>query len=317
MSYFYWYCGFDIWKTGFFVWYNKNMIIKYENIKVVAGIVLYNSDPVRVCESVSTVYNQVDKLLFIDNGSENLEEIKKCLNEYKDITYIENSKNLGIAAALKQLMDYAIKYKFDWVLSLDDDSVIDKDLISVYKKFLNVPDVGAMSCKIEDRNYEFIEDNIYGEYEEVPHCISSSCFMNVDAYKKTEGYDVSMFIDRVDDDICYKLSEAGYKIIKIDYIGMLHEMGKGVPRKFLWHTSLAPNYSPMRRYYIFRNEVIVRSRHDHSSPKEWPERKRPMIINFIFSSAKILMYEDQKLDKIKASFFGWRDGTRNVKQNRK
>ena len=36
-----------------------------------------------------------------------------------------------------------------------------------------------------------------------------------------------MFIDKVDFDICYSLRDKGLRIIKIDFDGLLHEVGHG------------------------------------------------------------------------------------------
>ena len=56
-------------------------------------------------------------------------------------------------------------------------------------------------------------------------CLTSGCFMRVSAHKDTAGYDVRMFIDCVDFDICYSLRAAGYKIVRIPYDGLIHEIG--------------------------------------------------------------------------------------------
>lgn len=285
------------------------------NIKTLVAIVSYNSDIDRLKENVSAIYPQVDKVLIVDNGSDNVVDIKNSLLDFKSLDFIEYEKNQGIAKALADAMDYAIEKKYDWVLSLDDDSVAMPGLIDEYKKFADLQDVATMTCFMEDRNYSRNEEKFNEKYIYVDRCISSGCFMNVDAYKNSDGYDINFFVDRVDDDICYNLTKHGYKHIKINFVGLLHEMGYGGERKFLWHTARAVNYSPFRRYYIFRNEVIVRNKYPKLIKREWLESGRPMWINFILSSMKILLYEDNKYSKIKASWKGWCDGRKYVKAN--
>lgn len=284
-------------------------------VKTLAGIVTFNSELGRLKENVSAIYPQVDKLIIVDNGSDNILQVKDSLLSFKNIDYICFDKNKGIAQALSSLMHYAIDYDYDWVLSLDDDSVAMSDLIKTYKKYINVPNVATMTCKMEDRNYSMNEKEIDGDFKYVRVSITSGCFMSVNAYKQSDGYDIFLFIDRVDDDICYNLTKHGYKHIKINYVGLLHEMGFGVEKKFLWHTARAVNYSPFRRYYIFRNETIMRKKYPELIIREWLESGRPMWINFVLSSIKILLYENNKKDKILASFKGWHDGRKYVKEN--
>lgn len=286
---------------------------KKDNIKVLAGIVSFNPDVDRLKENVESIIYQVDSLAIVDNGSNNLSEIKKKLKNF-EINYIENNENLGIAKALSQIMDYAIENSYDWALTLDDDSVAMPKLIENYKKYINVPNVASMTCMMEDRNYSTKEKEIDSEYIYTQRFITSGCFMSVDAYKHSDGYSVDLFIDRVDDDICYNLTSHGYKHIKINYVGLLHEMGFGVEKKFLWHTARAVNYSPFRRYYIFRNETIIRNKYPGLIKREWLESGRPMWINFALSSLKIILYEDNKKEKIKSSWRGWKDGRKYVKE---
>lgn len=271
-----------------------------EDIKKLAGIVTFNSDISRLRENVDAIYPQVDKVLIVDNGSKNIEEIKRSLGYFECVEYLCFDKNLGIAQALSSLMDYAIENNYDWVLSLDDDSVAMPGLVSEYKKYINIPKVATMTCFMEDRNYPRNEKKFNDEFIYVDRCITSGCFMNVSAYKKTEGYSVDFFIDRVDDDICYNFTKYGFKHIKVNFTGLLHEMGKGQIKKFLWHNARADNYSPFRRYYIYRNETIVRKKYPDLIKKEWLESGRPMIVNFGLHSMKILFYEKDKIDKISA-----------------
>lgn len=287
---------------------------KSNNIKVLAGIVTFNSDPNRLYENVKAVYPQVEKLVIFDNGSKNISDLKKSLTKFNNIKYIESPDNKGIAAALSEIMNYAIKNKYDWVLTLDDDSVVSEKLIDEYKKFTNIKNIGTMTCRMEDRNYNMNFKEVAGDFEYVDRCITSGCFMSVEAYKNSDGYSVDFFIDRVDDDICYNFTQHGYKHILINYMGLMHEMGQGIEKKFLWHTARAVNYSPMRRYYIFRNETIVRNKYPNLIKKEWLESGRPMWINFALSSLKIVLYEDNKKEKIKQSWKGWKDGRIYVKE---
>ncbi|MGN6442229.1 MAG: hypothetical protein ACTHL6_10080, partial [Arthrobacter sp.] len=49
--------------------------------KTVAAIVTFNPDPQRLKDNLETLPPQVDELLIIDNGSNNLAEIRALINE--------------------------------------------------------------------------------------------------------------------------------------------------------------------------------------------------------------------------------------------
>ena len=238
------------------------------NIKVLGGIVLFNPDIDRIQENVNAVYPQVDELLLVDNGSNNISEVKKLFKDKDKIKFIEFGENKGISGALIKIMDYSILNNFDWVLTLDHDSVAMPKLVDNYKKFVDIPEVACMSCLMKDRNFKVGEVIIDGDYQEMSRCITSGCFMRVSAYKESDGYCDDFFIDRVDDDICYNLTTHGYKTILVDYMGMLHEMGYVDVRRFLWTKCKVVNYSPFRRYYIFRNETIIRNKYPSLIKKE-------------------------------------------------
>lgn len=100
-------------------------------MKILAGIVLYNPDLLRLNENISAIYNQVDKLVVVDNGSNNIELVKKLCMKYSNICLIENNENKGISVALNQIMNTALKFNSEWTLLLDQDSVCPSGIISL------------------------------------------------------------------------------------------------------------------------------------------------------------------------------------------
>ena len=288
-------------------------MVNKRNIKVLGGIVLFNPDMERIQENVNAVYPQVDQLLLIDNGSDNITQVKQLFKNKDKLRIIEFGENKGISGALIKIMNIAIDEDYDWVLTLDHDSVVKPKLVENYKKFIDIPEVACMSCRMEDRNFKIGEVIIEGDYEEMSRCITSGCFMRVSAYKESDGYSEDLFIDRVDDDICYNLTMHGYKTILVDYLGMLHEMGYVDVRRFLWTKCKVQNYSPFRRYYIFRNETIIRNKYPSLIKKEWLESGRPMWVNFCLQLIKISLYEKDKWKKIRSMWKGWSDGRKYVK----
>ena len=150
-------------------------------MKILAGIVTYNPDVARLKENLDAVLEQCKNIVIFDNGSKNNADIKNLINRYDaKINLIEKRENLGIAEALKSIMLYAIDNCYSWVLTLDQDSVVMQNLVEKYLKYVNMDTVGALTCNIIDRNFKIYE-NRNSEILDVVYCITSGCFMSVEA----------------------------------------------------------------------------------------------------------------------------------------
>lgn len=141
-------------------------------MKVVAGIVLFNPDLQRLNENINAVKNQVEQIIFFDNGSQNWNEIKKFFKKNdleNNIKVLRSKNNKGIAYALNMIAVYAMNNGYEWLLTLDQDTVIKKDLITKYSSFTNLKNIGQLSCAYKDRNsnkiYNLISKN--KKYSEV------------------------------------------------------------------------------------------------------------------------------------------------------
>ena len=107
-----------------------------EKTRICAGIVLYNPDIERLSENIDSIISQVDKVILVDNGSSNINEVKQNFCSDK-ISFIFNEKNKGIATALNQLAIEAGNSGYTWILTLDQDSVCQSGLIEKYKKYIS------------------------------------------------------------------------------------------------------------------------------------------------------------------------------------
>ena len=61
-------------------------------MKYIAGIVLYNPDLGRLKENIESICKQVDKVILIDNGSDNIREIEDLIKEYLNCILLKRRK---------------------------------------------------------------------------------------------------------------------------------------------------------------------------------------------------------------------------------
>ena len=109
--------------------------MKY-NYNIYVGIITYNPNIERLNENINAVIDGAE-IIIVDNNSENINDIEYIINKYPNIKIIKNSKNLGIAKALNQAMEYGYMNSYDWMLTLDQDSVCPFDYISKMSNILN------------------------------------------------------------------------------------------------------------------------------------------------------------------------------------
>ena len=231
-------------------------------MKTIAGIVLYNPDIARLRENIEAINPQVDEILMVDNGSKS--SYHGIFDTYKGITIIKNDINQGIAYALNQICGYAYTHGFDWVLTLDQDSVATPGMVDVYKSIAN-NEIGILGCWIHDRGYQIDESwGIEHETFETDWVITSAAFTNINAWKDCGGFDNGMFIDYVDWDICESMRKAGYKIMKTYKTKLIHELGHGTRLVMVRHHQMqVMNHKPIRYYYSTRNRIYMARKYKH------------------------------------------------------
>lgn len=277
-------------------------------MKFIAGIVLYNPNIERLKDNLTAVSLQVEKIILIDNNSSNIKEIERILSLYNSVILIKNRDNFGIAKALNQICEYADGKNYKWVLSLDQDSIIKPGLMEVYANYLNkIPEnVAMLTCYIQDRNFNY-ENSRKIYTTDVDFCITSGSLIRLDLWKEIGKYDEVFFIDRVDTDICHRFVVAKKRIVKIDYIGILHEIGnKTTIKQLLGKQITVFNHPSFRVYYIVRNSIYYAYKHRRTT-SFWANYFAAYNRLFI-----ILLFEKNKFRKLFRGINGIVDGHKMI-----
>lgn len=139
-------------------------------------------------------------------------------------------------------------------------------------------------------------------------CITSGTLTNVRACRDVGGFDDELFIDSVDDDMCYSLQEHGYSVMQVGYVGLLHEIGKATTASIGGVQYAVQNHNALRKYYITRNSVYMIKKH----------RLNPFVEYFYVYRRffTVLFFEQNKKEKLAAMVRGVRDGREMAKSRR-
>lgn len=281
-----------------------------EKKELIIGIVLFNPELNILNQNLKFMNKNGYHVVLIDNGSNNLVEIKNCLKEFDNTVLISNHENKGIAYALNSIIDFAKNNKYSWILTLDQDSMPNEDMLNKMMESAlptySIVCPRLVDCNVsqEIRNGKIVYDTKKSNLEFIKNpkeIMTSGCMMNIKVFEKVGKFDDKLFIDYVDVDYNIRVLEAGLKIVRVNDAILAHQLGESTIKKFLGHSILVDNHNSMRRYYITRNRLYIAKKYykDKGYKKE--------LLKVVLSGIKIVLYENDKMNKVKAIFKGIKD----------
>lgn len=270
-----------------------------KDYKVLTTITTYNPDVELLRKNIVAVIGQTDELFIYENASENRSDVIRLCQEL-NVRIILNDKNYGVAGPLHDGIVYAIESGYDYVFTLDQDTVVSQGMVEKLADILKSDDKIAMVCGTRV-NPDFPAPLPPEEWNApINAVITSGTLARAKAVMEVGNYIPELFIDAVDNEICYRLRKNGYKIITCG-VRYLHCIGEPLKCKVLFKTFRTLNYSPFRLYYTWRNSCFIFK--VYKKDKAIKELKR--YIKYI--KIKIILVEKNKLKKLKAIRQGKRD----------
>lgn len=267
------------------------VIISYNDVQALVG-------------TINAIYNQVEKVLVIDNGSneKNISLIKKI--KKNNIEIIFNSSNLGIASALNIGVKFCVENNYKYILTLDQDSLacngMVEELILAHGLKKNI----AITCPSysSDKSLNIFSNNKFSFKNVV---ITSGNLIKVEIFKKVGLFEEKLFIDSVDFDFCLRVRKNNFDIVQVNYLSLNHRLGS-VKKIFNSNIEFI-QHSYIRNYYIFRNTIYLLK-------KYFKDYKLFCFKKVIFTSKLFLeniMFNDDRWKVTKYSLIGLKDGLFN------
>ena len=271
-------------------------------MRISCGIVSFNPDIDLLQSNIEAIKDQVEQVYVVDNGSNNVNAVERLTEQYSSVQLIKNPENRGIAAALNQCCEESTEDEYKWIVTLDQDSVCPEHFVDGLSQLIGIgKKVGIIAPLIVDRSVGVIGHHPNG-YAEVRTCITSGAMTNLSVWNELKGFDEKMFIDSVDFEYCYRVRKAGYKVIQTDQVQLSHSIGEATICRFLFWKFKNTEHSAFRDYYIAQNNVYYPRKH-----RLWLHFLHGNIRN-LRSVLIVSFYEDDKAEKVKSIFYGWRKG---------
>lgn len=278
--------------------------------EVCSVVVLYHPDN-EVFKNLRKLSEQSDHVIAINNGFIDPDKFYGKFTESGDnIQLVNLGRNEGIAYALNVGVGIARRLGYRWLATFDQDSTISEDyfknMFSDYDR-CKVKDIAVIAPLYYSTSTHLTTTYTSERYllyrntgcKFVDTTVTSGNILDLYLIMDREPFESGLFIDQVDNDFNLDIIDRGLLILETNAI-LLHNLGSQKSYKFFNKNPITNNHSAFRRYFMARNRIYVYKKH-FSKHKTW------VIYDFkhsILDIIKTILFEDNKLDKLKNTFLG-------------
>lgn len=269
-----------------------------------AGVVIWYNPTNQDIKNINSYLNSVDKLYIIDNseGKDNKSKIPKS----SKIEYIFQNENLGIAKALNIACEKALNEKYQFILTMDQDSCFNENDLAKMKEIAFKQDLSKIGI-ISPWHKTKLKIKKPTEKIDYPlDVMTSGNILNLDIYKKIGGFKDFLFIDGIDIEYCLNLKKNNYKVMRINSIEMNHDLGDIFYRNFFKKEFMCDNHNYLRIYYMTRNYRYIRKQYRDIAPEFCD-----ILIKIKGLIFRIVFYEKDKYRKLRSIVLGIIDYNKN------
>ena len=277
-------------------------------VKILAVVVAF--EPGADVESnLAAIYPQVGRLVVVDNGSTDVAFVTAAAKQHP-LLFIRNTENKGVAAALNQAARIALEEGYDWLATFDQDSLVPPgaiaEMMTLLERHPRRESIAIIAMSHRDRgtsqDYHLRGDILEEtqEWREVRTTITSGALVRVSTLRALGLFDETLFIDSVDLEFCLRCRKNNLLVIESCKTVLAHSIGSATEHKLLGRRLVCTNHSPLRRYYMTRNQLSVCCRYVLFDPF-WALRG---LYHLLGSNVAVLLYEDKKAAKMLAMITG-------------
>jgi rhamnosyltransferase len=142
--------------------------------------------------------------------------------------------------------------------------------------------------------------------EDITYVITSGSLFNLEAYKDIGPFRDDFFIDYVDTEYCLRARRCEYRILVACEARLEHRQGERQKRALAGSDHYPTFHPPVRWYYSSRNRIAML----HLYAFRFPHWLTYEIVASLYTMMKLILFEPQKLAKLRAFLLGTLDGLR-------
>ncbi|MGW0023592.1 glycosyltransferase [Rhodococcus sp. NPDC003383] len=264
--------------------------------------------PTELLDRVATVARLVDRVYVVDDGSRTLDpSFYRYLDACPNVTVMMKPENRGIAHSLNLGFSAALAAGARFVMTLDQDTVVDEALFDAMNSAVDELERtrphawGAVGPGVVS-GMRYHRDSPE-RLRPTPEIIQSAAVFNSEGLRSAGLTDESLVIDSVDTDLCLRLRVHGYQVFADDRVQIAHPIGSGGSVRILGRRVSVTHHSPLRRYYITRNRLVMFRRYGRREGRWFLVTLRRLVIATLLA----LTIEDARGAKFRAVGAGIRD----------
>ncbi len=280
--------------------------------KICGFVTLYNPINEHLVNIAAMAYH-LERLYVVDNSFDGECSWINTFCGIPNIIVLSSGINLGIGAALNLAIKKARSESYEWMLTMDQDSVFDKDQIERFfhsLSCLSCEQIAILSPLHGKLNYSPSDQIIY---ELVKDVSTSGNLLNLIVSEKVGLFNEELFIDSVDHDFCLRARIKGYKILQTKNIYLEHKIGADYIGSILnYKKKTFYIHSPKRMYFIVRNALYIRRKYG----LYYPEYTRAYVKRIFERASKCIRYTNRRSEYLKYIAKGVYDYVRGRYGNR-
>ncbi|MDM7943740.1 MAG: glycosyltransferase [Hydrogenophaga sp.] len=251
------------------------------------------------------IADQVEVVIIVDDSGDPLRNDAITFTGMEKTIVLRNEDNLGIAAALNRGIARAGAMGCDWIITLDDDTLVSRTYLDDVFSFVQTgaqPTAGLIACSREGSVPSSQGDP--AGYKIKRTLITSGCVFEFRTFQEIGGFDEDLFIDLVDFDFCTKLRQSGRTLVLLNKTGMAHRVGNARKVCLLGVAIVIYNHAPFRLHYQVRNVFLFARKHLAFDPV----LSLYLLLDAIRLPLKALLFEPQKRARLFYVCTGLQDG---------
>ena len=225
----------------------------------IAGVViLYHPDMELLLANIQSYNTGLKQLYVYDNSDTKTLGIEEALLKLNpSIQYKFFNTNEGIAKRLNQAIEQASLNRYDFLLTMDQDSSFKAGDFEKYKSLIQSTAYNHVAQFGVNCQPDFTQSK--EQPEEALTLITSGSILNLSITKNIGSFKEDFFIDFVDAEFSYRVIQNGYINLMFSNIVLNHALGTLVEGRGLgnFKKSMRIIHAPIRVYYIIRNGLYL------------------------------------------------------------
>ena len=183
------------------------------------------------------------------NGLKCKKEINRLIDE--GIVVLGGVENVGLGESINELCEWAILHGYQWMLTLDQDSFLEKLDIARFET-IDKDDLAWIGVRQQSKRLQ-----LSGNY----FSIQSGSIVSPHILSSVGGLKSDMFIDHLDHEICLRLQKNNYSVLCEDIVRIKHSVGE---RKEMLGLSYSVHNLNRFRYFVRNGFYCVKRYPEYS-----------------------------------------------------